>query len=437
MKPFFSISSFLVALAALSWGVRDLSAFEAAAARPNILLIMADDLGVETLGCYGGESYKTPCLNRLADSGTRFQHCYAMPVCHPTRVCLFTGRYPFRLNNPRWGTFPKNTEPQTLGRVMQRAGYATAVAGKWQLTMLKDDTGHPHRLGFDEYCLFGWHEGPRYHQPLLWQNGKLRRDVKDRFGPDVYCDFLIDFMSRNKDRPFFAYYPMALCHDVTDDLDEPVPFGPDGRYLNYKEMTEAMDARVGRVVAALDRLKLREKTLVLFTGDNGTPKSYIHTAVGGKYIRKPVVSRISGRDVPGGKGLLTDAGTRVPLIASWRGVLPEGKVVDDLVDFSDFLPTLLDLAGGQTPQGVQLDGQSFAARLRGDGPGKRQWALSQSGARHFARDGRWKLYNNGRLFDVDADSLEKHPLDAESEPAEAAAARKRLQAALDGLTTAK
>lgn len=130
--------------------------------QPNILFILADDVGREVLGAYGGTSYQTPRLDRLASEGTRFRHAYVMAVCHPTRVSLLTGRYPFQLGKPKWGGFPKAEEKRTFPWSLKRAGYTTAIAGKWQLTLLKDDPKHPHRLGFDEYSVFGWHEGPRY-----------------------------------------------------------------------------------------------------------------------------------------------------------------------------------------------------------------------------------------------------------------------------------
>ena len=129
---------------------------------PNIVLILADDVGVEPLGCYGGESYDTPRLDALARDGTRFNHCYSMYACHPTRVCLLTGRYPFRFDDAPWGGFPRSAQSETLAHVLKQAGYATAIAGKWQLALMKNDLEHPARLGFDQWCLFGWHEGPRY-----------------------------------------------------------------------------------------------------------------------------------------------------------------------------------------------------------------------------------------------------------------------------------
>ncbi len=415
------------------WAVADVAE---GAEKPNVLLIMADDVGCETLGCYGGTTYKTPNLDELAREGMRFRYCFSMPVCHPTRVCLLTGRYPARLGNPGWGTFPKAEEKNTFAHLMKQAGYATAIAGKWQLTLMKNDLDHPRRLGFDEWCLFGWHEGPRYYQPLLYQNGKIRDDVRDRYGPDVYCEFLIDFMERNRERPFVAFYSMALCHDVTDDLDEPVPYAPGkDHYDTYHEMLEAMDVRVGRVVAALDRLKLREKTVVLFTTDNGTSKSYIHAAADGKYIRKPVFSQRGDQLVRGGKGELTDAGTNVPLIASWPGTIRPGQVVDDLVDMSDFLPTLVELGDVALPEGGSLDGHSFAPRRRGQSGKGREWVYAERGkSRFWVRSQRWKLYNDGKLFDVAADSEEKSPLDPNTEPAEATAARKQFTPVVKRLT---
>lgn len=379
---------------------------------PNILFIMADDVGCDTLGCYGGQSYKTPRLDQLATAGMRFQHCYSMPVCHPTRICLLTGRYPFRLDNPAWGSFPKQAEQQTFAHLLKDAGYATAIAGKWQLALLRKEPDHPHRLGFDESCLFGWHEGPRYYAPMIYENGRVRDGLEDRYGPDVYTEFLIDFMQRNRDKPFLAFYSMALCHDVTDDLKQPVPHGPHGRYDNYQEMIEAMDERVGRLIDALDDLKLREKTVVLFTTDNGTPKSYIHSAVDGKLIRKPVISQVNGQEVRGGKGELTNAGTNVPLIANWPGTIAPGQVTDDLVDFSDFFATLAELSGGQTPEGVKLDGVSFASRLNGQSAAPRKWAFSEHRGKSWVRTQRYKLYDDGRLYDVSSDPAEKTPLDA-------------------------
>lgn len=417
---------FLLAASAACRQVRDVPTEPE---RPNILLILADDVGREVLGSYGGTSYPTPHLDRLARTGLRFEHAYSMPVCHPSRICLMTGRYPFRLDHPVLGTFPDRWEERTLPQVLKRAGYATAIAGKWQLTLLREDPEHPFRLGFDQYCLFGWHEGPRYYEPLIWQNGRIRSDVRDEYGPDVYVRFLTEFMERHGPGPFFAFYSMALCHDVTDDLEHPVPFGPRGRYDSYHEMVEAMDQRIGRLVDTVDRLGLREKTLIFFTTDNGTPKRSIITARDGKLIREPVSSRMGERIIPGGKGDLTDAGTRVPTIANWRGTLPQGESTDAMMDFSDLLPTLAELGGAEFPPGETLDGTSFAPVLRG-GPGKgRDWVFAEHRGRSWVRTRDWKLYRDGRFFHVADDPDETQAISSDQEPA----VRGRLQTALDNL----
>jgi arylsulfatase A len=403
--------------------------------RPNIVLVVADDVGCDAIGCYGGQSYATPNIDRLAATGMRFRHCYSMPSCHPTRICLLTGRYPRRLKGPKWGSFPASEERATIAQVVKNAGYRTAVAGKWQLSLLGTDLEQPRRMGFDEYSLFGWHEGPRYYQPLIYENGRRRADVKEKYGPDVYGDFLIEFMKRNRQRRFCAYYPMALCHDVTNDLDDPVPYGPRGRYDSYGEMMAQMDRMVGKIVGAIDRLGLTRQTLILFTGDNGTAARSIIRAENGEYVREPVFSLFKGQRVQGGKTQLTDGGTHVPLIANWSGAIDAAQVVDDLVDFSDFLPTFAELTGGKLPAGVTLDGRSFAARITRGETTARQWAYAEAKGRFWVRDRRWKLYDDGRFFDVAGDPSETKPVDTEALSDAALAAHQKLKAALKTVTT--
>ena len=379
--------------------------------RPNFLVILADDVGRDAIGCYGGLSYPTPQIDALAETGLRFDHGYVMPSCHPTRITLLSGKYPFRTGHPRWGSYPSAEEDRTFASLLRKAGYATAVAGKWQLSLLTKDPDQPHRMGFDDYCLFGWHEGPRYWQPMLIQNGTVRDDVADRYGPDVYVEFLAEFMEQHRHDPFLAYYPMALCHDVTDDLDEPVPYGPGkDRYENYAEMMQAMDERVGRIVAVLDRLELRENTMILFLGDNGTAGRSIIRAEDGKYIRDPVFSETTWGRVQGGKTELTDSGTRVPWIVNWPGHVAERGVTDALVDGSDLLPTLLQLAGVELETPDEIDGRSFAGTLSDPEHSTRDWVFAEARNKSWVADRRWKLYNDGRLFDRDTDPLEQAPV---------------------------
>lgn len=415
---------------------------------PNIVFILADDVGQEVLGCYGGESYPTPHLDELARTGMQFNHCYSMPVCHPSRITLMTGKYPRRYGQVTWGSFPTGEESSTFSNRLKAAGYATAIAGKWQLTLLKDDPSHPQRLGFGSSDLFGWHEGPRFYEPMLYRNGVVRDDTLGHYGPDLYVRSLVEFMKANRDQPFLAYFPMAVCHDVTDDLDAPVPHGPFDRYDSYAEMVGEMDRSVGRIVAALNALDLRENTVILFTGDNGTPQEMIVRAEGQELIKEPVVSIQNGQEVPGGKKTLFDTGTRVPLIANWTGTIAPGQVVEDLVDFTDFLPTFMELAAAEVKDGDRLDGHSFASRLRGDGASARTWAHAQeavlpkpggvepdgkSSGSFWVRTQRWKLYNDGRLYDMEADSKEKRPLQGAEIPEAARKPMAGLQKAIRDL----
>jgi len=208
---------------------------------------------------------------------------------------------------------------------------------------------------------------------------------------------------------------MTLAHFPKKDE----PKGPRGRWETYGEMVENMDRQVGKLVAALERLGLREKTLILFAGDNGTPKK--------------VTSRMGERSIRGGKGTLTDAGTRVPLIASWPGTAPAGAVRDDLIDFTDFLPTLAALAGAGLPRNVAIDGRSFAPQLRGEAGNPREWVYTQWQGKRWVRNGSWKLYGNGKLFHMERDPEEKSPIPEEKDTEESSGIRKTFRAVLDRL----
>lgn len=407
----------ILGIAAALAAVLPCPAFAAPAERPNFILILADDLGVECLGSYGGTSYPTPNLDALAASGTRFTHAYSNPKCSPSRVNLLTGRYGFRTGQD-WGVLPESEI--TFAQVVGAAGVKTAVAGKWQMSLLKDNPMHPKEKGFEESSLWAWHEGPRYWQPMIWQNGTLRHEeITDRYGPDVYSEFLIDFMRENREGPFLAYYPMCLPHFAKTDGDYVEPPGPDGKYQTYPEMIAQMDRLVGEIVRAVDELGIREKTLILFTGDNGTP--------GG------IVSQRNGRPVKGGKAKHTDAGTHVPLIASWPGTTPAGATCDDLIDFSDFMPTFAELAGAALPADRPIDGRSFVRQLKGEPGTPRTWAYTEFEGLGWIRNHHWKLYTDGRFFDMQADPEEKQPLDAAALDGEAEKARAALQAELVNL----
>ncbi len=175
----------MVLLMCLATGARAVADDAPSRTKPNFLIILADDVGRDAIGCYGGLSHKTPNVDALATQGMKFNFGYVMPSCHPTRTTLLSGQYPSRIGNPAWGSYPKKAEQETFAARLRTLGYKTAIAGKWQLALLSKDLQQPHRMGFDEYSVFGWHEGPRYWQPLIYQNGATRGDVQKLYGPDL------------------------------------------------------------------------------------------------------------------------------------------------------------------------------------------------------------------------------------------------------------
>jgi len=389
-------------------------AAEMRAQRPNIIFILADDYGIGGVGCYGGR-FRTPHLDALAQSRIRFEHCWSAPLCGPSRAQCLTGRYGFRtgvVDNGTGGRLRADRET-TIARVLQQAGYATAVAGKWRQLAYLTNPAEARAWGFDEYIAWGvGAKTDRYWNPVLDRNGTVLTGVEAKYGPDLLHEFAVDFIGRHKDRPFFLYYPMVLIHGPilrTPDSTE----GSD----HYADNIAYMDKIVGRLVAELDRLNLRERTLVVFTGDNGSV---------GKHT-------LGGRLIEGAKGSMLEGGSRVPLIASWRGTTPAGQVVPDLTDFSDFFPTFAELAGAKMPEGVTIDGHSFAERLRGRPGAPREWAYVQLGAERYVREPRWKLDQSGQLFDMREAPFRQIAVAAETAGEEAQSARRRLQGVLDRL----
>jgi arylsulfatase A len=395
-----------------------------AAPRANVILIMADDLGYETIGANGGTSYKTPVLDRLAAGGVRFTQCYVQPLCTPTRVQLMTGKYNVR-NYITFGEMDPQAE--TFGNLFKQAGYATCMAGKWQLGR---DLAKPKNYGFDEYCLWQHtRRPPRYVNPGLDINGVEKDFTKGEYGPDLVNDYVIDFVTRHKDRPYFVYYPMMLTHapymatPESKDWD-PKEMGESGSHdpQHFADMVQYMDKLIGKLLAALDKLSLRENTLILFVGDNGT----------GAGTRSMMGERV----VIGGKGSTTEAGMHVPLIASWPGKIASGKVTTDLVDSTDFLPTICEAAGIGIPAELKIDGRSFFPQLNAETGKPREWIYSWYSPRgeplrEFAFNPHFKLYRSGEFYDVAADPAEKKPLAVASLSGEAASTAKKLQAALD------
>lgn len=401
------------------------------AAKPNVILIMADDFGYECVTANGGESYQTPNLDKLAATGLRFEHCHVQPLCTPTRVQLMTGRYNVR-NYLNFGTLMR-TET-TFGHLLKQAGYATGICGKWQLGA---ETDSPQHFGFDESCL--WQQTrrpPRYANPGLEYNGVEKDFTKGEYGPTLVNDFALDFVTRHKDKPFFLYYPMILTHDPF----QPTPDSPDWDPTissenkqrdekHFADMTAYMDKLIGQLVAKLEELKLRENTLLIFIGDNGTSSK--------------ITSRFKGADFKGGKGSTTHRGTHVPCIVNWPSAIQAGRVSPDLISSTDFLPTLCAASGVATP--AHVDGISFLPQLKGEAGTQRSWLYTWYSPRQKANlevkecvfDQGHKLYRTGEFYDLRADADERQPLTTTELQGDAAAAHARLQSALNQFKEAR
>jgi len=384
---------------------------------PNIVLMMADDIGYECLGCYGSKKYRTPNIDRLAAGGMRFVNAHSQPICTPSRVQIMTGIYNNR-NYIRFGLL----DPQavTFAQVLREHGYATCIAGKWQL---EGGFDAPRQFGFDRYCLWQLTRRPsRYPNPGLEIDGEEVDFKNGEFGPDLVSDYVCNFMEEHQDRPFLVYYPMIAPHwpfvPTPDHKDwDPTMWrdaqGEPGGYHDDKywaAMVEYTDKMVGKVTSKLDELQLRENTLVIWTGDNGTYTS--------------IVSPLDGRDYRGGKGSTTDNGTHVGFVAHWQGTIEPGKVSEQLVDFSDLFPTLTDVAGATTPSQLQLDGISLVPTFHQQ-PRHKPYIYSwyhrdgQRGqAKQWVRDSQYKLYADGKFYDVQSDPNEKQNLAHSAMPGE-------------------
>jgi len=407
------------------------SAFSAEPARkPNLILIMADDLGYECIGANGGTSYKTPVLDHMAATGMRFEHCNVQPLCTPTRVQLMTGIYNIR-NYLTFGHMDPNCV--TFANILKLAGYVTCITGKWQLG---SDPELPRKFGFDEFCLWQHtRRPPRYANPGLEINGREQDYENGEYGPDVVSDYALDFIGKHKDQPFFLYYPMMLVHSPYQATPESPDWDPKRKSEkggaspeHFADMVAHMDTLVGKVLSRLDELGLRDKTLVIFLGDNGTGRG--------------TKSMMGDKVVMGGKGSLIHTGTHVPLIVNWPGKIAPGKVSTDLVDSVDLLPTLCEAAGAPLPEGLKIDGRSIWPQLRGEKGQPRDWRYCWYGpyeelVGEFAADQHYKLYRDGRLFDLKSDLEETTPLAEAALAGDAGAARKKLQGALDQFTAAR
>jgi arylsulfatase A-like enzyme len=412
------------------------------ARKPNVIFILADDLGWTDLGCQGSKFYKSPNIDKLAESGLRFTNGYTCgPNCQPTRAALMSGQYGPRtgiytvggINRFDWKSRPLRPvdnveklplERKTVGDVMKAAGYTTGMFGKWHLG--QDDAHHPGKRGFDEAIVsmgkhFNFVTQPKVDYP------------KGAYLADFLTDKAVDFIKRNKEKPFFLYLPHFGVHspfEAKPDLiakfkGQPAAGGHHDPV--YAAMIASVDESVGRVLATLDELKLAEDTIVIFSSDNGGVGGYVREGL------KKAGDVTDNAPLRSGKGSLYEGGVRVPWIVRWPGKIPTGTTDVPIISV-DLMPTLLELAAGKPPADQPLDGVSMVECFTSGGKkapsrdlfwhfpgylgaGVGTWRTTPASA---IRSGDWKLIEfleTGKLelYDLAKDVSQKTDL-AEKEP---------------------
>lgn len=423
---------FFIAVAFILWQSASGYAGESKPRQPNIIFILADDLGYGDLGCYGQKQIQTPNIDKLAKEGMRFTQCYAgSTVCAPSRCCLMTGMHTGHARIRGNANVPLKPEDVTIAEVLKQAGYVTGLSGKWGLGEA-ESTGVPNKKGFDSF--FGYlnqHHAHNYWPDFLWRNemkveiaGNVVKNnvasTKAVYSPDLIAKDALQFIEQNKSKPFFLYFTPTLPHANNEAKQEGMEIPSDKPYTdkpwpqqqkNHAAMITRLDTDVGRLMQKLKDLKLDDNTIVFFSSDNGPHKE------GGA---DPKFFNSSG-PLRGIKRSMTDGGIRVPMIVRWPGQIKAGES-DQVWAFWDFLPTAAAFGGGKSPDGI--DGISVAPTLLGKGEQKKRdflyWEFHEGGSKQAVRYGNWKGIRNKlggplELYDVtrdigeEKDVAEHHP----------------------------
>ncbi|MBK5294509.1 MAG: arylsulfatase [Acidobacteriia bacterium] len=394
---------FLAAAAASAAATSAGMAQAQAARKPNILFILADDLGYGNLGCYGGKQIETPNLDRMAAEGMRFTQAYAgATVCAPSRCTLMTGYHTghARTRGNKYPDLPLRPQDLTVTEILKSAGYRTGLFGKWSLGQL-GSTGYPTRKGFDEWFgFFSQTHAHNYYPEHLLENdsafllrGNMGSQRKD-YAHDLFTERGLKFIERRTDQPFFLKLAYTIPHannELGRDTGNGMEVPSTGSYAgkdwpgpdkNFAAMVTRLDADVGQIMAKLKETGQDRNTLVIFTSDNGPHREGGHN---------PEFFNDNG-PLRGIKRDLYDGGIRVPFLARWAGTIKPGQTSDHLCAFWDFLPTASDLAGAAAPKGI--DGISYAPTLLGK-PGQRQhdylyWEFHERTFQQAVRMKDWK-----------------------------------------------
>lgn len=421
---------------------------------PNVIMILADDLGYGDLGCFGSALHRTPCLDALASAGIVFRDFYvASPICTPSRYALLTGKHPARLGEfgVLWPPTPGGMPPEeyTLAEWLRENGYATGIAGKWHLGH-SDASLLPLNQGFDSWYGMPYPNdmGPFHPQrknvPGVWPPMPMFRDhemVQSPVDPNwltqQYHAEAVRFVAENADRPFFLYVSHAMPHTLLGASS-----GFRGKSQNglYGDAIEELDWSVGGIIKLLHRLEIAEKTLVIFTSDNGAviPRANPDAMTANRRLPNEEVWRVAGSNAPfrDGKGSVYEGGVRVPAIAYWPGTIPPGGEIRTPVSIVDTFATIADLIGRPCPA-TALDSTSFAPLLRGEDIAAKPLFFGTGDVRAI-RDGNWKLllsdvpaWKQGFdrkpfLFDLSLDPSEAQNL-LEKEPEVAARLLRKIE----------
>jgi arylsulfatase A len=388
--------------------------------KPNIVFILADDLGIGNVGCYGSDQFKTPNIDALAASGVRFTKGFTASLCGPSRALIMSGRYAFRTgatNQDACRVLPM--QELRLARIFKDAGYATSAIGKWgQLP------GEPSEAGFDDVLRFKgsgvyWNSKPE--KPIQYTiQGKEKTLGKTQYMPDLMHEHAVKFIRRHQSEPFFLYYSLSHVHG---DIQPTPDSDPNSKDL-FGDNVAYMDKLVGKLVQDIEAMNLRERTLIVFMGDNGSANT------------SNARSTIGGRNVSGMKGTMLEGGGLVPLIVNWRGTAPNGKLSDELIDSTDFLPTFAELIGTSLPKDTTFDGHSFAPQLQGLEGSPREWVFNQLARMWYVRDADFKLTQDGKLYDMSDAPFSERMVESGKESDQALASRSKLATVLAKLNPA-
>ena len=433
-RGFFSILTILCGIFLFAPVVSEASAKQ----KPNIIFIMADDLGYAELGCYGQTKIKTPHIDQLAAEGMKFTQAYAgSMVCQPSRSVLMTGQHtghtPVRANDLNQLLYDEDV---TVAEVLKDSGYATGVFGKWGLGY-EGSQGHPNRQGFDEFTGQLLQVHAHFYYPFWISHNEKRRmlpenenNQRGRYIHDLIHEDAKKFIRKNHKQPFFAYLPYIIPHvelvvpeeserpyrgkfPKTQILDpRPGYIGSEDGLVTFAGMVSRMDGHVGEIVSMLEELGIRDNTLIIFTSDNG--------GQGGTW--KDMTDFFNGNaPLKGHKGSMYEGGLRVPFIAKWPGKIKSGTTSDLQIGFWDILPTFAQVAGTKVPEGVDVDGISFLPTLLGNGDQKKhpylywEYTAKDKIRSRGLRMGNWKavqnrMKNSIELYDLGKDVGETNNL---------------------------